>query len=323
MAELRRLASPCEFNDFLEQALHDRLVFGVRNEAIQRRLLTEKDPMLKGVVELALSLEAAQKNAMTIQQTGPLVPVPVHKTDKHPHRDASGQNCYCCGNVGHAPQTCWSCDVKCHNCGKVGHAARVCRSTKKKPDAWHNRGGKWKTVQPTKWVKEDSPTQEDVIWQIGGKSSQPYHVTIDINRQPLSMKIDTGAAVSLISKDLKDNLFPEIKLEKSSLTLRTYTSERIPVAGEINVEVQYGTYRSHHRLQVVEGSGPPLLGQDLLKYINLDWANIRALAVDTPPPNIEALLNRYAGVFQAALGTMKQQAHLTLQEGASPRFCRY
>ena len=103
MAELRRLASFCEFDAFLDQALRDRLVFRVKSEAMQRRLLTEKDPKLVGILELALSLEAAQKNAQTIQQTNPTMPV--HRTEQQqqkPRMDTD-QKCYRCGQEGHSP----------------------------------------------------------------------------------------------------------------------------------------------------------------------------------------------------------------------------
>jgi len=43
MAELRTLADKCEFGTYLSEALRDRLVCGLRSEAIRRRLLTEED----------------------------------------------------------------------------------------------------------------------------------------------------------------------------------------------------------------------------------------------------------------------------------------
>ena len=41
MVELRRLAARCEFGTFLDQALRDRLVFGIRSEYTQKQLLTQ------------------------------------------------------------------------------------------------------------------------------------------------------------------------------------------------------------------------------------------------------------------------------------------
>ena len=45
MAELRKLADKCDFGTYLEQALRDWLVCGLRQEAIQRKLLTLEDPV--------------------------------------------------------------------------------------------------------------------------------------------------------------------------------------------------------------------------------------------------------------------------------------
>ena len=59
VAELRHLATHCDFADYLNQALRDRLVCGIRSENIQKRLLIEVDLTLMQVVELAQGMEAA------------------------------------------------------------------------------------------------------------------------------------------------------------------------------------------------------------------------------------------------------------------------
>ena len=41
----------------------------MRSESIQKRLLTEKEPTPSGVMEIALSLEAAQKSAHTLHSS--------------------------------------------------------------------------------------------------------------------------------------------------------------------------------------------------------------------------------------------------------------
>ena len=41
LAELRRLAQTCEFSTFLNEALRDKFVVGMRSKNIQKRLLTE------------------------------------------------------------------------------------------------------------------------------------------------------------------------------------------------------------------------------------------------------------------------------------------
>ena len=53
VVELRRLSAHCKFADYLNQALWDRLVCGLRAESIQKRLLAEADLTLKKALELA------------------------------------------------------------------------------------------------------------------------------------------------------------------------------------------------------------------------------------------------------------------------------
>lgn len=60
MAELRCLSTHCKFEGFLDEALRDRLVCGLRNEAIQKKLLTEADLTLTKAVELAVRMEATE-----------------------------------------------------------------------------------------------------------------------------------------------------------------------------------------------------------------------------------------------------------------------
>ena len=67
VAELRRLATMCEFGTFPNEALCDRLVCGLREEAMQRRLLAELNLDLKRACELAQEMEAANRNAKEMQ----------------------------------------------------------------------------------------------------------------------------------------------------------------------------------------------------------------------------------------------------------------
>ena len=60
---------------------------------------------------------------------------------------------------------------------------------------------------------------------------------MQINGQPMEMEIDTGAVVSLMSKREQQALFPNWTLCKSKRTLRTYTGERMKIAGEMDVDV--------------------------------------------------------------------------------------
>ena len=65
--ELQRLTTTYEFETFLNKAFCDRLVYGLREEAMQCRLLAEPNTDLKKACELAQGMEAANRSAKEIQ----------------------------------------------------------------------------------------------------------------------------------------------------------------------------------------------------------------------------------------------------------------
>ena len=100
--------------------------------------------------------------------------------------------------------------------------------------------------------------------------SQPYLVGFQVNGEPLTMEVDTGAAVSLAPESVLANLLPST-LQPTTTVLRTYTGEIIPAKGTIFVNVQYaGEQYQNLKFLVVNGSGPSLMGCDCLKIIKLD-----------------------------------------------------
>ena len=68
ISELRRLAKSCKFDANLSEMLRDRLVCGIGNGSIQRRLLQRKDLTLDTATELALQTEAATKELLLLRQ---------------------------------------------------------------------------------------------------------------------------------------------------------------------------------------------------------------------------------------------------------------
>ena len=146
LADLRRLAITCQFEDFLAQALHDRFVCGLRAEGMQKRLLTEPDLNIARALELALSIEAAASETKGFKDPSSIVGTSGKVlnvggaaaviTSCQKSGLSGGFSCHRCGRHNHEGQRCNYWQAKCQVCSKIGHISPVCRrgSTKKIPD---------------------------------------------------------------------------------------------------------------------------------------------------------------------------------------------
>ena len=90
-AELRRLTIRCEFKDFLPEALRDKFVCGVRNNAIQKRLLTEAKLTMDSALEIATGMETADRDMKNMKNPALVPPTVLNLPVKHDHTKRS---CY-------------------------------------------------------------------------------------------------------------------------------------------------------------------------------------------------------------------------------------
>nr|XP_054933835.1 uncharacterized protein LOC129387971 [Dermacentor andersoni] len=63
ITEIRRIVDNCNFGTMLDRMLRDRIVCGIISTALQKQLLTKKDLSVEEAEMMALSAEAADKDA--------------------------------------------------------------------------------------------------------------------------------------------------------------------------------------------------------------------------------------------------------------------
>ena len=125
-SELHRLSGTCSFGDNLDSSLWDRLVCGINDDAILRRLLAEKTLDYRKELALAQSMELADRNVKDIQHQRQ-VDVPkgssappygqVNKLAAHKRQVVTP--CDHCGGLNHTSPNCRFKSVTCRQCGKV------------------------------------------------------------------------------------------------------------------------------------------------------------------------------------------------------------
>ena len=318
-AALRRLATNCKFGTTLDETLRDRFVCGLRNEAVQRRLLSETELTHTKAMEMAQAMEAAERNAKSFKGTEPSI----HRFNAQPSA-SEHPPCTRCGRKNHKPQDCHFKDAECHACGKKGHISSACRSKGRGGGSGPQSHRKQKR-HGTKWVSNESGEEDDTttseefhLFNVGERSSKPIVIEVVANGKPLKMEIDTGAALSIISEETKKTVFPNEPLHDSSIILKTYTGEQIRVMGQLNLRVTYEGQAQPLVLLVVEGDGPSLFGRNWMKYIRPNWHRIASVHSSN---RLQSILDKHSAVFKKELGKIRShKATLQVQSDAPPKF---
>ena len=145
VAALCRLAEHCSFGDTLDEMLRDRVVCGIADPAVQKRLLSETDLTFTKAVSIAQAAELTVKGSKEIRASSGDLPENIHKfshvtnsvNSSQKHTDVAKDGlptgtCYHCGGK-HNHLTCPFKFEVCHFCKKRGHTAKVCRS---RPPQW-------------------------------------------------------------------------------------------------------------------------------------------------------------------------------------------
>ena len=336
IAELRKLTEHCNFGETLPEMLRDRLVCGINNKKIQRRLLAERELTLKKAEEISLGEELAAKHVVDIQ---PETAAP-SKADGV-NRVVTEDKCYRCGEK-HEASACRFKEAQCFNCGKKGHLAKVCHAAKnkKKKAGKGADGGKREdktNKQPTSRVKtpgkgnrtnlvDEASGEEDVyaatMYRVcGGSKPKAYEVSLELCGEPLKFEIDTGATRTVLNQETYEKLRDQVELKSSTVTLITYTGEKIPVSGEVQIPVKYQNQQHELSAMVVESSGPNLLGRDWLHVFKLNWNKI--FAIQEGNPQLQKILDAHKDVFGEGLGTLRgTTAKIYVDPAATPKFMK-
>ena len=308
---LREIAQDYGFGDSISDMIRDRLVCGVQHDGIQKKLLAEKDLTYDKALELAKSIEAAEKNSRQIKNGSGAVftepPPKLHyaasgKTPKSTFKDTPVV-CYRCGGSHLAP-TCKFKEAICRYCKKKGHIVRVCRAAAKNKDSKNPKKAPDTDSKKTHFVQEDN-IEEDLPYQlyaIKDGSNNPITMEVSLNDVPVTMELDTGASVSVINYQTYQDIAQQSTLSPllaSSVRLQTYTGEKIEILGAAKVKVRYGTTEVNLCAQVVSGEGPNLMGRDWLGHlgISLDSTNIK-----TSCKLQSSLRKSYANIVQFLMG---------------------
>jgi len=334
LEELREKARHCGFEtscvtSLRERAIRDLIVLNCADRSTRQALLKEGDPSLQRALEIAAQVEQLHKDMLQFQETtvnhdvAKIYNKPFKRargfrsgangcqaSDEVPKGSTSGNyKCYSCGKTNHTREQCRFREYTCNVCNRKGHIQAVCKSSNV-------------PSKPASKKVHCIPSVHAVV------DNKPFSVQITVNNECVEFEVDTGSALTLINDSLWKALGSP-SLKPTSVQLRSYTGQPLLVKGtcELSACLYDKSFLMH--VHVIECSGPPLLGRDMILKSSLDLASFVNFCEKTVNPGsdtcavslINSCIAEFSELFQPELGhCTKTKAKLCLKNDAVPKF---
>ncbi|UYV66064.1 K02A2.6-like [Cordylochernes scorpioides] len=328
IAELKKMAEYCKFGSTIDEAIRDRLIAGIEDDNIQRKLLGEGDSLtLHRAIEIALALEAAAQDAKDLQsQRNPEVVKKIKQGNWRFKPSTTGKftrsesyTCIRCGSKDHKQDKCPHLKAKCFNCGKIRHLGRSCLKRKPQRNYTANKdGNKVHAIAETEISSQIFKIVN--LW----RTTDPIKIEVQINDKILSFEYDTGSAYSLISESTRRffRLPNPCPADPLRVKLATYSGQPLPVLGTLDVPVQYQNSTQTLPLMVVGGEGPSLCGRNWMEALGiLPTQPYKVDMIKVTENNLPTQLHRFRELFSPGYGVFKGvRARLLVDPEVKPRF---
>ncbi|XP_064469299.1 uncharacterized protein K02A2.6-like [Ornithodoros turicata] len=265
LTELRTLARNCEFGDFEQRMLKSRIILGVKDQQLQRKLISD-NPSFTKVLECCRTQEMSKERFMEIRK------------EKVPDgAEVNGlATCTSCGNCGykeHRSGNCPALGKQCSKCGLRNHFAKVCRGPPRrtrKPQKRNPRKGK--KLNEVRVETSQSESDEDYLLchvSVGSVQADDRWTTeISIEQDKLRCKMDTGANCSVIPLRLVKMITTK-HVMKSRAALKTFFGFSKRAVGKVVLEVSTPRKRVLEDFFVVDEDVQTTLSGSLCERLGL------------------------------------------------------
>ncbi|UYV78697.1 K02A2.6-like [Cordylochernes scorpioides] len=311
---LKEQAQRCNFGDFLQESLRDRFVAGIIDTPTQKKLLQEEGLTFEGALDIALSAESADKDLHNLKRSED-----AHRSPQHLH--AINNPCKHCGKNKHLHYNCFFKSANCRVCGRVGHISTICykkdSSARKLPRNPKNTFNKFK-----KHANDNNPSRSQNNLSLNNINLHPpLTETVYVNNIKLLAEIDTGAAITTLTKYEYFKYFKNVKLNKCNTVLTGYSGSKIPILGKAKFDIKLRNVSRTIEILITNlNCSKFLLGRDFLNLFNISFNYLHKL----DSFSIDSLLNDYESIFECKSDPIKGiKCHLDVKADFIPKFYKF
>ena len=256
---LRTLAETCEFGSLKEDLIRDRLVCGIRDNSLRKKLLQEPKLTPDKCLDNCRAAEATklQMQAMT-NQNNESSDVNALKSSSEKSNVRMVDDCKFCGKSHERNrEKCPAYGKVCKKCKKENHVASKCHlhekkssSKKKKPKA-SKSSSKETSRKKVSLVETDLSSEEEILSVelsaedgsvstfevINSVSDFPnkIYAVMEIQGKPVRMRIDSGASCNVLPKKY---LRGAAEIQKTNKLLTAYNKQQISALGSARVSLR-------------------------------------------------------------------------------------
>ena len=226
------LAENCDYKNWKDEMIRDRLVVGIRDSVLSERMQMDPDLTLENAKKMVRQKEAVKEQQQdlkcdvggTQENNIDRVKLRSKEREKFTQEERSGSKCHRCGKRAHPFEHCPAKDVRCSLYHRLGHFAAHCRT----------RG-----LQSMQQKESDSSTAMDSTYLavVGQESS--WMVDIQLCGCNLKFQLDMGAEVTAISEAVYKSL-GQVPLQKPTNMLFGHSAERLQTLGEFEGILAHG-----------------------------------------------------------------------------------
>ena len=346
VAELRKLAKSCNYQNLEESLIRDRVVLGVPDEPVRRRLLQEPDLTLAKATTIVKAHEATQKqmSSMASREDSTINKIHVKRKEnrnederytatdsRRTHRAPNIRygRCKFCGREHEfKKELCPAWGHNCQACGRKNHFASRCRHAEirlvEPVSVSDVRGG-----DETNHGDENSVLSLDIGALSDNSVSDKVFAHLLLGGDHLQkFQLDTGATANIIPLHVYKKTCNDPKLKKlkpSATSLVMFNKSTTKPAGKATINVMNPKTGLSYSVEflVVREDFSSLLGSktvqqmDLIQIKEENIASVKTDETDNVLRSEEEIRTGFTDVF-TGVGKLPGKLHIHIDESAPP-----